>query len=140
MTDSIAVVPVAIPPAGLAGDLRLADAARGVVIFAHGSGSSRLSPRNQQVALSDVGMITLRFDLLTETDAAGSLYVRHKDELPNIFMARLRPSRTGGSWSGLDIEQQPDHRLDPSQVRAGEAWASALPVIPLGRAPECRAW
>lgn len=72
MTDSVAVVPVAIPPVGLAGDLRLANPARGVVIFAHGSGSSRLSPRNQQVAhaLSDAGMTTLLFDLLTEPEAA----------------------------------------------------------------------
>lgn len=72
MTDSVAVVPVAIPPVGLAGDLRLADSARGVVIFAHGSGSSRLSPRNQQVAraLSAAGMTTLLFDLLTEAEAA----------------------------------------------------------------------
>lgn len=72
MTDSVATVPVAIPPVGLAGDLRLADPARGVVIFAHGSGSSRLSPRNQQVAraLSEAGMTTLLFDLLTEAEAA----------------------------------------------------------------------
>lgn len=72
MTDSVAVVPVAIPPVGLAGDLRLANPARGLVIFAHGSGSSRLSPRNQQVAraLSDAGMTTLLFDLLTEAEAA----------------------------------------------------------------------
>ncbi len=50
----------------------MADPARGVVIFAHGSGSSRLSPRNQQVAraLSDAGVTTLLFDLLTEAEAA----------------------------------------------------------------------
>jgi putative phosphoribosyl transferase len=72
MTNSVAVVPVAIPPVGLAGDLRLANPARGVVIFAHGSGSSRMSPRNLQVAraLSDAGMTTLLFDLLTEAEAA----------------------------------------------------------------------
>jgi putative phosphoribosyl transferase len=39
----------------------------GWVVFAHGSGSSRLSPRNQQVAriLEDTGLATLLFDLLT---------------------------------------------------------------------------
>jgi diadenosine tetraphosphatase ApaH/serine/threonine PP2A family protein phosphatase len=42
----------------------------GVVAFAHGSGSSRLSPRNTQVArgLNDAGLGTLLFDLLSEED------------------------------------------------------------------------
>lgn len=72
MTDFPAVVPVAIPPLGLAGELRLVESARGIVIFAHGSGSSRLSPRNRLVAqaLSDAGLATLLFDLLTEAEAA----------------------------------------------------------------------
>src|SRR4051794_15622686 len=56
---------------GLAGDLELPDGARGVVAFAHGSGSSRLSPRNVQVAraLQVRGLGTLLFDLLTEAEA-----------------------------------------------------------------------
>lgn len=43
---------------------------RGVVLFAHGSGSSRFSPRNTQVAarLRAVGLVTLLFDLLTEKE------------------------------------------------------------------------
>jgi putative phosphoribosyl transferase len=51
----------------LAGDLRLPEAAAGLVIFAHGSGSSRLSSRNRQVAaaLNEAGFATLLFDLLT---------------------------------------------------------------------------
>jgi putative phosphoribosyl transferase len=51
----------------LAGDLRLPESAAGLVIFAHGSGSSRLSPRNRQVAdvLNEAGFATLLFDLLT---------------------------------------------------------------------------
>jgi dienelactone hydrolase len=45
--------------------------ARGIVLFAHGSGSSRLSPRNAAVAsaLRDAGIATLLFDLLTEDEA-----------------------------------------------------------------------
>lgn len=72
MTDSAVILSVAIPPVGLAGELRLVEPARGVVIFAHGSGSSRLSPRNREVAaaLSKAGFATLLFDLLTETEAA----------------------------------------------------------------------
>ncbi len=51
----------------LEGELAVPDNARGVVIFAHGSGSSRHSPRNQFVAraLRDAGLGTLLFDLLT---------------------------------------------------------------------------
>lgn len=51
----------------LAGDLRLPEPATGLVIFAHGSGSSRLSPRNRQVAeaLNEAGFGTLLFDLLS---------------------------------------------------------------------------
>jgi putative phosphoribosyl transferase len=53
--------------AALAGDLRLPASPRGLVIFAHGSGSSRLSPRNRAVAatLNEAGLATLLFDLLT---------------------------------------------------------------------------
>lgn len=49
------------------GDLVVPDHARGLVVFAHGSGSSRLSPRNQAVAdqLHHRGLATLLFDLLT---------------------------------------------------------------------------
>lgn len=57
--------------AALAGDLILPRESRGLVIFAHGSGSSRLSPRNRAVAsaLNDAGFATLLFDLLTEREA-----------------------------------------------------------------------
>ncbi len=64
---------VSVPPFGLAGTLRLPGASpRGIVVFAHGSGSSRLSPRNNFVAsaLGDAGLATLLFDLLTEEEAA----------------------------------------------------------------------
>jgi putative phosphoribosyl transferase len=61
-----------IPVAGvqLGGELHLPPDARGVALFAHGSGSSRHSPRNQFVAaaLRDHGVGTLLFDLLTETE------------------------------------------------------------------------
>lgn len=58
----------------LLGDLRatlgIPDNARGLVIFAHGSGSGRLSPRNRFVAanLNEAGMATLLLDLLTEDE------------------------------------------------------------------------
>jgi dienelactone hydrolase len=58
---------VAIPPLGLRGTLTVPVAARGLVVFAHGSGSSHQSPRNVAVAdaLVQSGFATLLFDLLT---------------------------------------------------------------------------
>ena len=56
----------------LPGRLAVPEGAKGMVLFAHGSGSSRLSRRNNYVAavLHEAGMATLLFDLLTETEAA----------------------------------------------------------------------
>lgn len=56
----------------LEGSLAIPDKATGLVIFAHGSGSSRFSPRNTRVAreLNERGFGTLLFDLLAEAEAA----------------------------------------------------------------------
>jgi pimeloyl-ACP methyl ester carboxylesterase len=53
--------------------------ADGVVLFAHGSGSSRHSPRNQYVArvIREAGVGTLLFDLLTAEEEAVDMYTRH---------------------------------------------------------------
>jgi putative phosphoribosyl transferase len=62
--------------ATLEGDLVVPTGARGIVLFAHGSGSSRHSERNRYVArqLQDAGLATLLFDLLTaEEEAVDSL-------------------------------------------------------------------
>ena len=58
--------------AELPGTLALPDHPCGVILFAHGSGSSRQSPRNQLVAtrLRRAGLGTFLFDLLTETESA----------------------------------------------------------------------
>lgn len=62
-----AEVTIETADAALPGDLTLPDGARGIVLFAHGSGSSRLSPRNRFVArqINAGGPGTLLFDLLT---------------------------------------------------------------------------
>ncbi len=64
-------VEIDVGEATLSGDLVIPDGARGLVIFAHGSGSSRRSPRNREVAaaLQRVGLATLLFDLLTDAEA-----------------------------------------------------------------------
>lgn len=56
-----------VPRAVLTADLTVPEGASGVVLFAHGSGSSRLSPRNRMVAgmLNSAGFATLLLDLLT---------------------------------------------------------------------------
>jgi dienelactone hydrolase len=63
---------VTIPAEGvqLVGDLTIPQGAKAIVLFAHGSGSSRRSPRNQFVAreLSAAGLATLLFDLLTPAE------------------------------------------------------------------------
>jgi len=68
---------VRIAPLGLDGLLCLPEPAKGIVLFAHGSGSSRLSPRNTYVAraLQAAGLATLLFDLLTEAEAADRAHV-----------------------------------------------------------------
>ncbi|PTQ72029.1 erythromycin esterase family protein [Celeribacter persicus] len=62
---------VSVPPYGLEGELTVPVDPRGLVLFAHGSGSSRLSPRNRSVAetLNAYGFATLLFDLLTSEEA-----------------------------------------------------------------------
>ena len=63
---------IAVPPIGLAGSLQIPKNADALVVFAHGSGSSHLSPRNIVVAhaLNDRGIATLLFDLLTPAEEA----------------------------------------------------------------------
>ena len=89
---NIADVTIDLADASLPGDLALPDDPAGVVLFAHGSGSSRHSPRNRAVAagLNDAGIGTLLIDLLTEERTGG----RRRGELR--FDIELGP----GGWSG----------------------------------------
>ncbi len=63
---------VRVSPLELPGILSIPDEARGMIVFAHGSGSSRLSPRNTFVAsaLNSSGLATLLFDLLVPSEEA----------------------------------------------------------------------
>jgi putative phosphoribosyl transferase len=73
------LVRVAVGPVTLEGSLNLPEGAHGVVLFAHGSGSSRLSPRNRYVArtLNEAGLATLLVDLLTPDEEAIDLRSTH---------------------------------------------------------------
>lgn len=74
MTATLRERPVRLPVDGaeIAGDLVLPREPRGIVLFAHGSGSSRFSPRNRFVAsaLHESGLGTLLIDLLTRDEEA----------------------------------------------------------------------
>ncbi len=77
---------VKIGSKALEGILRQPEGSLGLVIFAHGAGSSRLSPRNNYVAeeLGSRGIATLLFDLLTEEEA---------NDRTNVFDIRLLGQR-----------------------------------------------
>src|SRR6266566_4561989 len=73
----------------LGGELSLSKEASGLVVFAHGSGSSRHSPRNQFVArmLRESGVGTLLFDLMTAEEEQAEASTRHlRFDIP--FLAR----------------------------------------------------
>jgi putative phosphoribosyl transferase len=73
------IVRVAVADVTLEGNLVLPDDARGIVLFAHGSGSSRHSPRNRHVAsiLQRSGLATLLIDLLTPAEEAVDARTAH---------------------------------------------------------------
>ncbi len=70
---------VKIAPDGLQGDLVVPERAMGIVLFAHGSGSGRHSPRNRYVAsiLQNGGLATLLLDLLTAAEEQVDLDTGH---------------------------------------------------------------
>jgi putative phosphoribosyl transferase len=72
-------VDIALGPLRLQGILGRTGGDRGIVVFAHGSGSGRRSPRNQFVAtvLNEAGFATLLFDLLTVEEEERERYTRH---------------------------------------------------------------
>jgi putative phosphoribosyl transferase len=77
MTETEVRIPVGRHTLG--GSLTIPEGALSLVLFVHGSGSSRFSPRNQSVArtLNDAGLATLLFDLLTADEEAEELHTRH---------------------------------------------------------------
>ena len=85
----------------LEGIVSIPDNARGFVVFVHGSGSSRHSPRNQYVAqtLQEGGLATLLFDLLTAYEEESDLQTRYLR-----FDINLLARRTAGVLEWLDLQ------------------------------------
>jgi putative phosphoribosyl transferase len=98
-------VKIQIESIKLNGILTIPEKAKGLVIFAHGSGSSRLSPRNRSVAgvLQTAGLATLLFDLLTAEE--DEIY-ENRFDIP-LLTARLKTAtewvRGEAGMSGLRI-------------------------------------
>ena len=106
----------------LEGILSIPDDAKGLVLFVHGSGSSRHSPRNQYVAqtLQEGGLATLLFDLLTASEEEIDLQTRHLR-----FDIHLLAQRTSGvlEW----VETQPyDYGSRAGLFGSSTAAAAAL--------------
>ncbi|MFI7641086.1 dienelactone hydrolase family protein [Nonomuraea sp. NPDC049400] len=118
------------------GDLIIPDAAQGVVVFAHGSGSSRHSPRNRYVAevLNKAGLGTLLFDLLTpdeESDRANvfdigllaerllqsTAWVREQDEAAGLPIGYFGAST--GAAAALWAAAEPDDEISAIVSRGG---------------------
>ena len=128
-------------PAGtvfVEGHLTVPESARGVVVFAHGSGSSRHSPRNRYVAsvLNAAGLATLLFDLLTP----------HEELDPaNVFDIELLAERLGEvtRWvrAQPDVGGLPIAYFGASTGAAAALWAAAADpniaaVVSRGGRPE----
>jgi len=99
-------------PAGdavLDGDLMIPSGAGGMVLFAHGSGSSRHSPRNRSVArvILEAGLGALLFDLLTR-----------EEESVDVFTRRLR----------FDIELLTARLIEATNWVAGQGLTQNLPI------------
>ncbi len=113
-------------PVRLGGHLTLPAGARGVVVFAHGSGSSRHSPRNRYVAsvLVRAGLGALLFDLLTDAEE------RHR---ANVFDIELLAGRLADATHWLrarpDAAGLPVGYFGASTGAAAALWAAAEPDV-----------
>ena len=104
-------LPVAVGLGGteLLGDLEVPPNARGLVVFAHGTGSSRFSPRNRLVAhvLRDRGFASLLLDLLTESEEQADLRTREYrfniDLLADRVLSALARMRDHHAVAGLPV-------------------------------------
>lgn len=115
-------VRITLPGAELGGFLTLPEKARGLVLFAHGSGSSRHSPRNRYVAeiLQSAGLGTLLMDLLTRDEDAVDQFTRQFRFDIGLLADRLTSAI---EW----LEQQPEtHELSIGLFGASTGAAAAL--------------
>jgi putative phosphoribosyl transferase len=115
-------VQITLPDAVLHGDLAVPQGAAGVILFAHGSGSSRHSRRNRFVAerLQEAGLGTLLLDLLTEEEERKDLRTR-----AFRFDIELLASRLTGAADWLR-QHRPTPKADIGLFGASTGAAAAL--------------
>lgn len=131
MAQSIEVS-IAAPGASLPGVLTVPQHASGLVIFAHGSGSSRMSPRNVMVAdwLVERGCATLLFDLLSPNEAI---------DRKNVFDIELLGSRMKGATRYMRrMANSDDSLIHLSSTQIGYFGASTGAAAALVAAAELR--
>ena len=120
--------------ARLDGDLRVPERAAGLVIFAHGSGSSRFSSRNRQVAdaLDRAGFATLLLDLLTRDEESIDVYSREfRFDIPRLGRRVIAATE----WAHNDQRVQP---LPIGYFGASTGAAAAL-IAAAARPDDCDA-
>lgn len=112
------LLPMSIGPERLEGELCLMEPPRGIVVFAHGSGSSRRSRRNMQVAeaLQRRGLSTLLFDLLTDEEAR---------QRANVFDIPLLAQRVMDALDALSSYSPQPIGLFGASTGAGAALVAA---------------
>ena len=117
---------ITISPFGLDGTLNVPPEARSLVVFAHGSGSSRFSPRNIAVAdaLNSHGIATLLFDLLTAAE---------EQERANVFDISLLAERM--TYAVHWIDRQPSLRKLPLGL-FGASTGAAAALVAATRLPD----
>jgi len=124
--DPFREVDIPVGPVTLRGTLQWSGKLHGVVVFAHGSGSSRHSPRNRYVAsvLTNAGFATLLLDLLTEEES---------ENRKNVFDTSLLAERLTGAaeW----VARQPETAGLPVGF-FGASTGSAAALIAAARCPE----
>lgn len=117
-------VEITLPGVSLFGRLSVPEGARSIVLFAHGSGSSRHSARNRYVAemLNDAGVATLLFDLLTAEEEI---------DRTNVFDVRLLAGRLRGATAWLRthprLRDATVGYFGASTGAAAALWAAAEP-------------
>ncbi|WP_406176219.1 phosphoribosyltransferase family protein [Streptomyces sp. NBC_00996] len=111
-------------PLVLRGQLTVPEGALGIVMFAHGSGSSRRSPRNRFVAagLNRAGLGTLLFDLLTEAEETDRANVFDTD-----LLARRLTDATGWLREQPEAQELAIGYFGASTGAAAALWAAAEP-------------
>lgn len=116
---------IEIGPLQLPGDLQCVPEDMGLVIFAHGSGSSRLSPRNRMVAkiLNEAGLGTLLFDLLLVDEAQDSESIFN---VPLLADRLLQATQWSQNWlNKKGIGHIPVGFFGASTGAAAALWAAA---------------